>query len=103
MIEKEIKKALREAVFQQDWEKAQMLENLLKTHRENVKLQVETKIMETNEQLARLNMEKVRVEIDKMFLDRKFSFANLIFGSGLILGILNLVKDLPVIKQFFNK
>lgn len=95
VIDEKIREALRKAVLQENWDEAQKLENLLKTHRENKKF-------ETDEEVARMNLEKTRVEIDKMFLDRKFSLVNVIFGSGLVMGLLNLIKDLPFIKQFFK-
>lgn len=98
-----IHKEIRRATQRKDWETVQKLENILKTKDERRKIQAETELLEFNKKLAEISVIKAKVDVDKVLFDRKFSIFNFFFGSGVLVVIWNLIKDLPIIKQFFNK
>lgn len=87
-----IKKEIRRATQQKDWETVQKLQNILKTQAEIRKLEAETQQTLTNQL-------KLEAETDKLRYDVKFSFANIVFGSlGLLGGAMAIVKGF-----IFNK
>ncbi len=98
-----IKKEIRHATQRKDWQTVKELQDILKTVDERRKLQKEAELLELNKKLAEVNLIKAQVDVDKVLFDRKFSIINFFFGSGILIAVWNLIKELPVIKQILNK
>lgn len=94
-----IKKEIRRAKHRKDWDLVKKLVEIEQAEFNLHQSKVQAKLSNMK---AEAEIKKATVDTDKVLFDRKISLINTLLGSGLLVWLINVIKDLPIIKQFFK-
>lgn len=94
-----IKKEIRRAKHRKDWDLVKKLIDIQQAEFNLRQSQMQAKL---NLLKSEADIKKVAVDAEKVLFDRKISLINTLLGSGLLVWFINVIKDLPIIKQFFK-
>lgn len=94
-----IKKEIRRAKQRKDWDLVKKLIDIQQAEFNLRQSQMQAKL---NLLKSEADIKKVAVDAEKVLFDRKISLINTLLGSGLLVWFINVIKDLPIIKQFFK-